>query len=67
MKSKDAWLRAASRVLTLCWKAKGGYYFHDPVDPVKYNVDDYFDIITEPMDFGTIRKKLNTNVYNSIE
>ena len=53
-------------MLTICWKAKGGYYFHEPVDPVKYNVDDYFYIITEPMDFGTIRKKLNNNVYNNI-
>ncbi len=64
--SKDSWLRAASKILTACWKAKGGYYFHDPVDPAKYGVDDYFDIITEPMDFGTIRKKLNNNVYSNI-
>lgn len=67
MKAKDTWQRVASKILTLCWKAKGGYYFHEPVDPAKFNVDDYFDIITEPMDFGSIRKKLNNNVYNNIE
>lgn len=55
------------RVLTLCCKAKGSFYFTQPVDPAKYGVDDYFDIITEPMDFGTIRHKLNNNVYNNIE
>lgn len=57
----------ASKVLTICWKAKGGYYFHEAVDPAKYGIDDYFDIIAEPMDFGTIRKKLTNNVYVNIE
>ena len=51
----------------MCCKAKGGYYFTQPVDPAKYGVDDYFDIITQPMDFGTIRNKLNSNVYVNIE
>ena len=54
------------RVLSICFKSKGGYYFHEPVDPAKYGIDDYFDIITEPMDFGTIKKKLTHNVYNEI-
>lgn len=67
IKSKDAWQRVASRVLTLCWKAKGGYYFHEPVDPAKFGIEDYFEIILEPMDFGTIRKKLTHNVYLNID
>ena len=46
IKAKDAWIKAATRVLTLCFKSKGGYYFHEPVDPAKYGIDDYFDIIT---------------------
>jgi hypothetical protein len=53
-------------VLTTCWKAKGGFYFHEAVDPAKYGIDDYFEIITEPMDFGTIRKKINGNNYSNI-
>lgn len=67
VKAKDAWQKAAFRVLTLCWKAKGGFYFHEPVDPAKYGIDDYFDIITEPMDLGTVKKKLNHNVYENME
>jgi hypothetical protein len=35
------------------------------VDPVKFSIVDYFDIVSKPMDFSTIRKKLNFNVYTS--
>lgn len=47
------------------WKAKGGYFFHTPVDPKKYAIDDYFEIVKRPMDFGTIKNKLAQNVYRS--
>jgi hypothetical protein len=67
IKSKNVWIKSAIKVLTTCSKTKGGYYFHDPVDPAKFGIDDYFDIIKEPMDFGTIRKKLNHNVYEGID
>lgn len=42
IKAKDAWQKVALKVLTLCTKAKGGYYFMEPVDPSKYGIDDYF-------------------------
>jgi hypothetical protein len=42
IKAKDAWIKIAQKVLTLCWKAKGGYYFHEPVDPSKFGIFDYF-------------------------
>ena len=42
IKAKDAWQKAAFRVMSQCWKAKGGYHFHDPVDPAKFGIDDYF-------------------------
>lgn len=32
--------------------------FQIPVDPVKLNIPDYFNFIKEPMDLGTIAKKL---------
>ena len=35
----------------------------NPVDPLKYNIIDYFDIIKTPMDLGTVRKKLQHNCY----
>ena len=46
---------------------KGGYLFHQPVDPVKYNILDYNEIIVNPMDFGTIKVIImNYNSSNSI-
>ena len=60
-------MKTAQRILTMCQKAKGGYFFMEPVDPAKYGIDDYFEIIQEPMDFGTVKKKLNHNVYNNIQ
>lgn len=46
-------------------KLKGAYYFTEPVDPVKYNIMDYFDIVSKPMDLGTIKKKLAHNCYST--
>ncbi len=42
IKSKEGWVKVAQRVLSVCWKSKGGFYFHEPVDPSKYGIDDYF-------------------------
>ncbi|KAG8086696.1 hypothetical protein GUJ93_ZPchr0010g10671 [Zizania palustris] len=39
--------------------------FLAPVDAVKLNIPDYFDIIKEPMDLGTIQKKLNAGMYST--
>lgn len=32
-----------------------------------YKVEDYYEIIKEPMDFGTMRAKLHEGMYNSLE
>ncbi|XP_050232751.1 transcription factor GTE12 [Mercurialis annua] len=40
-----------------------GWVFKTPVDPVKLEIPDYFDIITNPMDLGTIKFKLDHNQY----
>uniref|UniRef100_A0A0A9E128 GTE913 n=1 Tax=Arundo donax TaxID=35708 RepID=A0A0A9E128_ARUDO len=37
--------------------------FLAPVDVVKYNIPDYFDIIKQPMDLGTVKKKMNAGMY----
>lgn len=61
--NEESWDKAASRVLNYCSKIKGAFYFQEPVDPVKYNIMDYFDIVTHPMDLGTVRKRLSHNFY----
>jgi hypothetical protein len=48
-------------------KHKVGWPFAEPVDPVKLDIPDYFDIITHPMDFGTISKRLDKNFYSTPE
>jgi hypothetical protein len=44
-------------------KQKGAFWFSEPVDPVKFGIMDYFDIIEKPMDLSTVKKKLTHNVY----
>ncbi|XP_030547310.1 transcription factor GTE12 isoform X2 [Rhodamnia argentea] len=44
-----------------------GWPFKQPVDPVKLNIPDYFSIISEPMDLGTIKSKLEKNTYHGTE
>ncbi|OQR98352.1 histone acetyltransferase [Achlya hypogyna] len=45
---------------------KFGWVFSSPVDPVALNIPNYFEIIRRPMDFGTIKKKLDANVYKHL-
>ncbi|EMR11523.1 hypothetical protein PNEG_00534 [Pneumocystis murina B123] len=41
--------------------------FNQPVDPIKLNIPSYPTIITHPMDFGTIDKKLSSKQYETVE
>lgn len=43
------------------------YAFGTPVDPVMLHIPTYFDIVKKPMDFGTIRNKLESNKYASAD
>lgn len=40
-------------------------YFLQPVDPIALNIPDYPKIIKEPMDLGTIRKRLKAKEYRN--
>ncbi|KAI4298196.1 hypothetical protein L6164_031784 [Bauhinia variegata] len=44
-----------------------GWVFSKPVDPVALNIPDYFTIISEPMDLGTVKSKLDKNLYSGLE
>ena len=41
--------------------------FAQPVDPVKFDLPDYFDVITKPMDLGTIKEKVDRGEYDDLE
>ncbi|KAK8673452.1 hypothetical protein V6N13_111787 [Hibiscus sabdariffa] len=40
-----------------------GWVFNEPVDVVKLNIPDYFNVIKHPMDLGTIKKKKDSGGY----
>lgn len=41
------------------------WVFNKPVDVVKLNIPDYFTVIKQPMDLGTIQSKLTSGFYTS--
>ena len=41
--------------------ALGGRFFAEPVDPVAHGIPTYHQIITNPMDLGTIQAKMDAN------
>ncbi|CAG8383873.1 unnamed protein product [Penicillium salamii] len=40
-------------------------FYKEPVDPIKLNIPQYHTIVTQPMDLGTMERKLKTNQYAS--
>lgn len=50
-------------VLKAVWKHQFAWPFHQPVDAKKLNLPDYHRIIKQPMDLGTIKKRLDNNYY----
>ena len=52
-------------VMKSVWKHQFGWPFQTPVDALKLNIPDYHEIIQHPMDFGTIKKRLENNYYYS--
>ncbi|KYB25061.1 bromodomain-containing protein 3 isoform X3 [Tribolium castaneum] len=50
-------------VLKAVWKHQFAWPFRQPVDAKKLNLPDYHQIIQQPMDLGTIKKRLDNNYY----
>lgn len=63
LEAKKPWEKLGKKLLNTLWRVNQAWVFHEPVDPVKLNCPDYFEIVKQPMDFGTIKKKLNNNYY----
>lgn len=50
-------------VMKEIWKHRYAWPFHQPVDTKKLNLPDYHKIIKQPMDLGTVKKRLENNYY----
>lgn len=53
----------AKNVMKVVWKHQFSWPFQQPVDANKLNLPDYHKIIKQPMDLGTIKKRLENNYY----
>ncbi|KAL1834057.1 transcription factor GTE9 [Daucus carota subsp. sativus] len=58
--------RYCGNILEALIKHPAALGFCDPVDPVKLNIPDYFSVISKPMDLGTVRAKLQKNMYFTV-
>ncbi|GMN43415.1 hypothetical protein TIFTF001_012624 [Ficus carica] len=56
-----------STILKKLMSHEAGWVFNTPVNPVALNIPDYFSIISAPMDLGTVKSKLEKNLYFGIE
>ncbi|XP_015984275.2 bromodomain-containing protein 3 isoform X1 [Rousettus aegyptiacus] len=50
-------------VVKTLWKHQFAWPFYQPVDAIKLNLPDYHKIIKNPMDMGTIKKRLENSYY----
>lgn len=58
--------RRCLKVLDQIERNESFYLYKQPVDPVRDECPDYFQVISEPMDLSTIRRKLLDDKYTSI-
>ncbi|KAJ5521841.1 hypothetical protein N7527_005956 [Penicillium freii] len=54
-----------SKSLTSLKRMHDARFYKEPVDAVKLNIPQYHTIITQPMDLGTMERKLKNNQYAS--
>lgn len=58
-------MKNCESLLKILMQHQYGPIFNVPVDVVKFNIPDYFNVIKQPMDLGTVKKKLLSAVYSS--
>ncbi|XP_062191594.1 transcription factor GTE9-like isoform X2 [Phragmites australis] len=60
-----ALFKQCSHLLKRLMTDKWGKPFLAPVDVVKCGIPDYFDVIKQPMDLGTVQKKMKSGMYST--
>ncbi|KAL6058330.1 Bromodomain-containing protein 3 [Balamuthia mandrillaris] len=59
-------VQACKKIVRECMALEISWPFNQPVDPVALNIPDYFTIIKHPMDLSTVKNKLQTGSYATI-
>ena len=62
-RSTNQLLHMKREVMPAIWAHKFAWPFKKPVDVIKLGLPDYHSIVKQPMDFGTIRKRLSNKYY----
>ena len=62
---QGSWQARCLQMVNSALNNKRGVWFKAPVDPVRDNLPNYFEIIKEPMDLGTVRSYLLGGKYES--
>ncbi|OZJ04517.1 hypothetical protein BZG36_02242 [Bifiguratus adelaidae] len=58
-------VKGCRAIIRKLFASKHSLNFQQPVDPIALNIPDYFDVIKNPMDLGSIKQKLDDNRYGS--
>ncbi|KAJ6851300.1 putative transcription factor GTE4 isoform X2 [Iris pallida] len=59
--------KSCASLLQKLMKHKHGWVFNNPVDVKGLNLHDYYTIIKNPMDLGTVKSRLSKNWYKTLE
>lgn len=54
------------KLMSAVRKHRWAWPFSQPVDPVQLKIPDYFEVIKNPMDLGTVEKKVMNNEYMDV-
>ncbi len=63
----ESWEPEALKIINELLKLPETEIFKSPVDPIESNAPHYYDIITNPMDFSTIKKKIRKRQYTNFK
>jgi len=59
----QSWMHACLDAVDAMMRMPGGRDFSTPVDATALGLHDYFQVVTHPMDLGTVRSKLASKAY----
>ena len=60
----DSWQDRCYQILDGLIKQKRSIWFRQPVNPLKDGLPDYFNVIKNPMDLGTVKTRLLGGMYD---